>query len=164
MIDKFDGPFRFLSNFYPCEIVDDYGFKYGSVEAAYQASKTLDLALRKKFTELGPGAAKRLGKLLVIRDDWTNYLKVSIMFIFLTQKFSRVDLKVYLLSTGGHELIEGNTWGDRFWGVCDGEGENNLGELLMMVRDDISNKYENEDVNKSMDLLERIVDEDSDNR
>jgi hypothetical protein len=32
-------------------------------------------------------------------------------------------------------LIEGNTWGDTFWGVCNGVGENNLGKTLMNVRE-----------------------------
>lgn len=35
---------------------------------------------------------------------------------------------------GDAELIEGNTWGDRIWGVCDGVGENRLGKILMRVR------------------------------
>lgn len=38
------------------------------------------------------------------------------------------------MTTGNAELIEGNTWNDTFWGVCNGEGENNLGKLLMKVR------------------------------
>ena len=39
-----------------------------------------------------------------------------------------------LIATGHLDLIEGNTWNDTFWGVCDGAGENNLGKLLMKVR------------------------------
>jgi len=42
-----------------------------------------------------------------------------------------------LLATGDQELIEGNTWGDRFWGVCDGEGQNQLGRLLMELRNEL---------------------------
>lgn len=37
--------------------------------------------------------------------------------------------------TGDAELIEGNNWGDTFWGVCNGRGENMLGKLLMEIRD-----------------------------
>jgi predicted NAD-dependent protein-ADP-ribosyltransferase YbiA (DUF1768 family) len=33
------------------------------------------------------------------------------------------------------ELIEGNWWGDTYWGVCNGVGENHLGKLLMKIRD-----------------------------
>ena len=42
-----------------------------------------------------------------------------------------------LLETGNQELVEGNTWGDIFWGVCNGKGQNWLGKILMMVRDEI---------------------------
>lgn len=38
------------------------------------------------------------------------------------------------LATGDAILIEGNTWGDRFWGVCEGFGQNHLGHVLMRVR------------------------------
>ena len=34
-----------------------------------------------------------------------------------------------LLQTGDEELVEGNKWGDRFWGVCKGKGENHLGKI-----------------------------------
>jgi hypothetical protein len=39
-----------------------------------------------------------------------------------------------LLATEYVELIEGNNWGDTFFGVCNGEGENWLGRLLMNLR------------------------------
>ena len=41
-----------------------------------------------------------------------------------------------LLATGDTLLIEGNTWGDKFWGVDTrvGQGENHLGKILMKVR------------------------------
>jgi len=42
-----------------------------------------------------------------------------------------------LLSTGDEKLIEGNTWNDRYWGVCDGKGLNKLGGILERVRDNL---------------------------
>jgi predicted NAD-dependent protein-ADP-ribosyltransferase YbiA (DUF1768 family) len=42
-----------------------------------------------------------------------------------------------LLETGDAELIEGNDWGDTFWGVCGGKGNNFLGKLLMEVRKEL---------------------------
>ena len=42
-----------------------------------------------------------------------------------------------LLATGDAKIVEGNTWGDVFWGVCNGVGENHLGEILMKVRQDL---------------------------
>lgn len=38
------------------------------------------------------------------------------------------------MATDDAELVEGNTWGDRYWGVVDGVGENRLGKLLMERR------------------------------
>ncbi|MCY8564311.1 NADAR family protein [Bacillus sonorensis] len=42
-----------------------------------------------------------------------------------------------LLQTGESILIEGNTWGDKIWGVCNGVGENKLGKILMKVRNEL---------------------------
>jgi hypothetical protein len=47
------------------------------------------------------------------------------------------DLKQKLLETGDEELIEGNTWGDTFWGVFNGTGKNILGQILMEVRNEL---------------------------
>jgi predicted NAD-dependent protein-ADP-ribosyltransferase YbiA (DUF1768 family) len=35
------------------------------------------------------------------------------------------------------EFAAAITWGDRFWGVCNGVGENMLGKLLMQVREEL---------------------------
>ena len=42
-----------------------------------------------------------------------------------------------LLETGDVYLEETNTWGDVFWGVCNGKGENMLGQVLMLIRDEL---------------------------
>jgi hypothetical protein len=42
-----------------------------------------------------------------------------------------------LLATVDADLVEGNTWNDEFWGVCNGSGENNLGRLLVKVREEL---------------------------
>lgn len=52
----------------------------------------------------------------------------------LIQKFKIPELVKALLDTGTAELIEGNWWGDKFWGVCRGQGKNHLGKLLMKIR------------------------------
>lgn len=49
-------------------------------------------------------------------------------------KFADPALAALLLATGDADLVEGNDWGDRFWGVCDGAGANMLGRLLMELR------------------------------
>jgi len=42
-------------------------------------------------------------------------------------------------------LEETNTWGDKYWGVCNGEGENQLGKLLMKIRENIMNPPEEDE-------------------
>ena len=62
-------------------------------------------------------------------------MRIDIMTALVTQKFNRhIDLRKKLLATGDEELIEGNWWGDTFWGVCRGKGDNHLGKILMEVR------------------------------
>jgi predicted NAD-dependent protein-ADP-ribosyltransferase YbiA (DUF1768 family) len=46
-------------------------------------------------------------------------------------------LRDSLLATGTQEIVEGNTWGDTFWGQVNGKGQNKLGKLLMKIRDEL---------------------------
>jgi ribA/ribD-fused uncharacterized protein len=134
IIDKFEGDFRFLSNFYPSEVEMD-GIVYPSVEHAYQAAKTFDLELRQKISQdSNPSAAKKAGRTLKIRPDWEE-VKLSIMESLVRQKFSKEPFKTKLQNTGNAKLIEGNWWGDKFYGVYKGQGENHLGKILEKVRD-----------------------------
>ena len=59
---------------------------------------------------------------------------LDVMRDLVVQKFSDPLLQSLLETTGDEELIEGNHWGDVFWGVCKGVGENHLGKILMKVR------------------------------
>jgi hypothetical protein len=132
-IDKFDGDFGFLSNFWPSKVTLD-GVEFDNVEAAFQAAKTHDLTEREKIRSAStPGKAKKLGRKVSLREDW-NDIRISVMRDLLQQKFNNKELRKLLIDTGSAALVEGNTWNDKFWGVCDGEGENNLGKLLMDIR------------------------------
>lgn len=137
MIDRFQGLHRFLSNFYPATVSLD-GEEYPSVEHAYQAAKTLEAPVRRMIRRAcTAGDAKRFGSAIVIRSGW-NSLKLEIMERLVREKFTRhPSLRSLLLLTGQEELIEGNDWGDRFWGVCRGQGENHLGKILMKVREEL---------------------------
>lgn len=132
MIKSFSGEYRFLSNFYPVEVVLD-GVTYPTVENAYQAAKTLDLENRKEFIGVLPGFAKRLGQRLEIRPDWSD-VKLNIMKRLNEQKYMRPDLRKELCDTYPQDIVEGNTWGDTFWGVCNGKGSNHLGKILLAIR------------------------------
>lgn len=135
MINLFRDEYFFLSNFYPVEIKLD-GIVYPNAETVFQAQKTLDVEERRKFSMLkNPVQAKRLGREVKLRDDWEE-VKLDIMTEIVSQKFlQHPHLIEMLLQTGDEELVEGNKWGDRFWGVCKGKGENHLGKILMKIRD-----------------------------
>lgn len=134
-IDSFRGEYRWLSNFWPCDIEFD-GVIYPSVEHAYVASKTTDKSIREKVLACKTaGDAKRLGRSFTLRDDWDE-VKLKFMENFVYQKFTKNrDLSAKLVATKGSVIEEGNTWGDTFWGVCGGKGKNHLGKILMDIRD-----------------------------
>jgi hypothetical protein len=136
----FRGQYRFLSNFYPCTIKYENMF-YPSVEHAYQAAKTLDLEVRERLRNIvKPGDVKRAGRLVKLREDWDN-VKLEIMKQLVLYKFSNNEsLKQSLLETKDRFLEETNNWRDKYWGRCNGDGENHLGEILMQVRDELNKK------------------------
>jgi ribA/ribD-fused uncharacterized protein len=136
MIDSFRGEYRFLSNFALVNVTLDR-WQYPSVEHAYQAAKTIDLSERKGVQlQTTPGKAKRAGQKVTKRDDWER-VRIDVMHDLLRQKFAQEPFRTQLLATANEKLIEGNTWGDTFWGVCEGDGQNWLGRLLMRVRTEL---------------------------
>jgi len=138
VIDEFRGEYYFLSNFYPAPI-DIRGMgMVQTAEHAFQGFKTLDEEqMRKIFQASTPAQAKQMGKVVKLRENWQE-IKDEIMYSMVKMKFvTHADLRKKLLATGDAVLIEGNTWGDKYWGVCEGEGKNVLGTILMAVREEL---------------------------
>lgn len=142
-IDEFQGKFRFLSNFWLCDI--RYKNKiYRSVEHAYQELKFEDEEIRKKIaSQVTPGDAKRTARQYKgkIRRDWIQ-IRVDVMKELVFCKFIQNRLlREKLIDTGDRKLIEGNTWNDTFWGVDlrTMKGNNILGEILEDIRREIRN-------------------------
>jgi ribA/ribD-fused uncharacterized protein len=136
-IERFDGDYAFLSNFYPAIVVLE-GASFDCVECAFQAAKSEDPAYRSRIQAAhSPGQAKKLGRQVTLRKDWES-VKFGIMTRLVLQKFTRhPELGQRLLATGSVELVENNHWGDRVWGVCGGVGSNYLGQILMHVRENL---------------------------
>lgn len=138
VIDRFVDEYAFLSNFYH-SYIEFLGYTYPTVEHAYQAAKSTDSNDWEIMSIVDtPGKAKRLGRVFTLREDWEN-VKEEIMYACLIKKFEDADLCQKLLDTGEAELIEGNNWGDTYWGVDKnyGGGKNRLGELLMKLREEL---------------------------
>jgi ribA/ribD-fused uncharacterized protein len=136
-IDSFSGAYFFLSN-YSSSVLSRDGVTFPTVEHAFAAAKTTDAALQTRIADAPtPGDAKRLGRTVTLRRDWDR-VRVGVMRELLDQKFARPGLAARLVATGDALLVEGNDWGDRFWGECDVEGANMLGRLLMELRTGIT--------------------------
>lgn len=136
-ITYFRGNYAFLSNFYHAPVTYR-GKHYANNEAAFQAQKTIHTKEQKKFCLpylTDPAKAKSLGRQVTLRSDWDS-IKLQCMYEICMCKFMQhTELRQALIATGDCLLVEGNTWGDRFWGQVGGIGENHLGIILMDVRE-----------------------------
>lgn len=148
VIDKFDGKYAFLSNFFPNPEL------WETNEHFFQAMKCEKIEdAEHVFNAIAPNIAKKRGRQYKKREDWDD-IKDYVMIIGLWDKFSKnEELKQKLLNTGNAELIEGNYWHDNYWGICNCNNceatrelgnkydlkssfeYNKLGQLLMIVRD-----------------------------
>jgi len=78
--------------------------------------------------------ARAKGKHVALRTGWSK-MRLEIMYRLLQSKFQHSnDLTTRLMNTYPKTLIESNTWGDQFWGICRNYGDNHLGNMLMVLR------------------------------
>ncbi|BAZ18308.1 hypothetical protein NIES4071_101930 (plasmid) [Calothrix sp. NIES-4071] len=147
------------------------GISYCSVENAYQAAKTLNLQKRVNMAALEPGYSKKVGRKLKLRNDWES-IKLAVMYIALTQKFSQPAWNNELKAIGIEYLVEWNNWKDNIWGIpCKispkwfaipnkQSGNNYLGRLLMLIRNEPidTNSYTFDDSDKLRTLNNMLLD------
>ncbi len=141
MIKQFQEEYRWLSNFWYLESPAIYqGLTFITNEHFYIAMKTKDLNIRKQVSNHPLKGVKKFGTTFPLREDWDE-IKLDVMLHGLRYKFSESNptLRQKLIDTGDSLIQEGNYWNDKYWGVClkTGEGENNLGKLIMQVREEI---------------------------
>lgn len=146
-VERFSDEYAFLSNLYPykknlqgkiCRFIVKYqNHNFDCVECAYQAAKCKNPDDMLIYQRLNGSEAKKFADTLpfTIREDWAE-IKWNVMYDLVWQKFSQNEpLRAQLLATKNAEIIEGNTWGDVYWGICEGKGENHLGKILMKIRE-----------------------------
>ena len=147
MIAKFMGLYRWLSNFEEVEI-EYNGTVFPTTEHAYQAQKNDDPGWRAicSCTDTSPGEIKRLSRSIEVRGNWFD-INFDIMLDLQRIKFSKEKYKQLLLGTGDLELIEGNTWGDLYWGIDSVTriGQNKLGKILIKVRAELKAEDSNKE-------------------
>ena len=137
-IAEFQGEYRFLSNFWPAEVVYE-GITYPTAKYAYQAAKTLDPETKEIAALKTPAEAKHAGEALQPHNDWPA-VKFKVMEDIDRYKFTHhPDLREKFLATGDAYLEEGNNSNDQIWGIPrhSGKGENHLGLILMKIRQEL---------------------------
>ena len=136
-INDFRGKNKWLSNFWMEPFTFD-GRVWPSSEHAYQAMKTMNREDQEIIRQAAtPRETKKLGMKIDLRPRWDD-MRAGIMFCIVKAKFEQSpELRAQLLATEPNELIEGNAWGDTFYGRCKGKGDNWLGEILMQVREEM---------------------------
>ena len=135
------GVYPMFSNFTDSPI-EYQGICYDSVEQAFQASKTLDMNVRREFVGLSGAQAKAKGRSVSLRSDWEE-VKLNVMLECQRAKFyQNAWLREILVSTGDRLLLENTIgWKDNLWG-CDFStkpiGRNWLGLCIMKVRSEMT--------------------------
>lgn len=139
VIAGFRGQFYFLSNFYAVP-VKYKNITYQNSEAAFQAQKCMTEEEKRSFEHIDPAEAKKLGRRVQMRPDW-NDIKFEEMHAIVKAKFEQnPEILQKLLETEDAYIQEENTWGDRIWGTVHGAGQNLLGKILMLVREELKNQ------------------------
>lgn len=147
VIPEFRGKYYFLSNYHTSRFTWR-GIEFLSAEQAFAYAKTFYAKgeaeaqyQRRILMATTPGDAKKLGRQCPIRVDEWDAQKVQYMREIVHAKFSTSEDNLVgpLINTGAMMLVEGNDWGDDFWGRCKNSqgqmvGFNTLGVILMEER------------------------------
>lgn len=117
------------------------GLEFCSAESAFQATRFSTRQLQARFTRYAPFRAEYMGaRARATEQNWINK-QYDYMYQILKIKFSDPILRQKLLDTEDNILIVVNKNHEKNWGVCtcsrcNNQGENNLGKLLMQIRNE----------------------------
>lgn len=144
VVTEFRGEYAFLSNFYMHPFTwrnivfpsGEHAFSYAKGFCCTGTGAAQQAHFDEVLSAATPRLAKGLGRSLKIDvGEWDSnkvqWMREIVHAKFLTGGF---DIVGQLVGTGAMMLVEGNDWGDTFWGRCDGKGFNTLGVLLMEER------------------------------
>lgn len=147
VVKEFRGEYAFLSNFYEGRFTwrgvefptGEHAFSYakGFFAPSYTGAEQqayFDAVLNSPT----PSKAKYQGRSVPLNVSEWDKRKVQYMREIVHARFaedlSGQALAGRLINTGAMMLVEGNNWGDTFWGRCEGKGFNTLGVILMEER------------------------------
>lgn len=139
---------KYVTNWFSNMFQLDRPFIYQNItyltsENFYQAMKLPKdrIDLREKIAGMNPYQAKkaiRNKNNFPWRESWNQEESLKVMEFILNIKFAKGTIWRYKLDlTEDWEITEWNNWNDTFWGknINTREGENNLGKILMKIRD-----------------------------
>ena len=139
-IDSFTGYFDFMHNNFQTPVYYD-GILYPSVTHAYHAARSSDEVTRRAI--LNSETFQILGNIAIRIEDplgWQEK-KVKVMEQLIRDKFRRSkELQDKLRMTENRELVmtyQEEKKNNLYWGVVKGKGQNQLGRILMKIRDDL---------------------------
>lgn len=137
IINSFTPPYSFLSSFYmKAPLFDENGIPFKSVHQALIAKFTDDLDIKKMIAAMkSPEEIRAFGMSLTERrsvDDW----QIQVMFELNLRKFTEYPiLGDKLKETKPAKLQNRLLYNDPFWGIYKGVGRDELGKILMEIRD-----------------------------
>jgi predicted NAD-dependent protein-ADP-ribosyltransferase YbiA (DUF1768 family) len=142
-IDFFEKEFFWLSNTFPSPIkIKDYVFP-SAENACFASAFGSSPEIVKKFEKENPIDSRKLFKELYSthREFYLkNFHKLRVQTVkkIILLKFQQHEyLREKLLLTKDFKLNNGNNWGEVFWGVSGGSGENMLGKIIQEVREQL---------------------------
>ena len=132
---RFRDKYWFLSNMYPCPVTYK-GVTYKCAESAYQAQKCANETDKQRFANIDGFKAKKRSHTMacIPMEEWFTK-SLQVMAEIEQAKYQQNPELLTRLHRIKGEIAEDNSWGDTFWGRCDGKGENHLGRILMQIRD-----------------------------
>lgn len=145
--------YKWLRNDYVCDGIVVNGITYPSVEFAFQAAKTNDPLVKQAISKaVSVKEAKRIGRSVSLNTNWDD-IRGMVMEGLLRKKFTHnEDLANHLINTDDAAIIcEGY---DEYWGTGEnGNGDNILGQILELIRDELR-------LEQGMDVVDYSDDED----
>lgn len=73
----------------------------------------------------------------MMKDIKSDEQKLSIMYQIVSAKFYQNSTLMQKLKQTEGDIIIDSSLHDTYWGVCNGVGENHLGQILMSIRDSL---------------------------
>jgi hypothetical protein len=136
---KVDAPYGCFSNFSP-HAIHCLGCDWPTVEHFYQAQKFVGTKNEWLISQIlhaptpEEAAAKGRDRNVKVRSDWEEAKKAVMWQGVLTKFLTHKEIQKILLSTGSEKIVEDSPV-DYYWGCGkDGTGLNELGKILMAVR------------------------------